>query len=539
MGGDYYMGNKIKSSFSIVLGLVVLFFLATNPTLAQEKVIFYKENLYVPSWNILKIRVGTVKAGETIVVHWESDTTCTNFYILSEGDLKRVKEHELIPVPVVNRACGHGRDGTITYTPDHTDYFEVWTFGTVWNAIKFYKLEVKVIQSKKPSVEYFNVQPRSIILGQSVKIFFSVKSDIGLKRVELWRKCDDGEWKEVKRIAISGKHYSGSFTDKPPSTGTYWYGIHVVDNLDRWSCEKEPIKVVVRSLSPTTVVTPVPTTVPTTTVPIITTTQIVPQVCAECLSLDYRIDSWVQPENPSEGYKYKDVLHIKIINNDDLHKILFRINYKVKDKYNNILKSDSILVSVKPHEIRELEYPFSYNVPPKYFDWEIYPVSYDGKPVNVNITSLSKLKYNVHGWIESGNPTSGYKYNKILYIKIKNSDEKTIIFRIDCRIRDDKGSLVYDSFLVDVEPNEEYVYEHPFYYNIPPIYFEWNVVPVSYLPQSTLTASLTTDIPHQYQSSRNLTFTISIPEPTPGFELSLTILSFITILIWRLRKKSL
>lgn len=102
-----------------------------------------------------------------------------------------------------------------------------------------------------PTVNSLSVTPSSVTLGSSFTISYSVSDTggSGLNRVELWRANGSGGspvgWVEVKRTLASGNSYSGSFSDTPSSGGTYWYGIHVVDNTGNWTPESSPVKVTV------------------------------------------------------------------------------------------------------------------------------------------------------------------------------------------------------------------------------------------------------------------------------------------------------
>jgi Tol biopolymer transport system component len=118
-----------------------------------------------------------------------------------------------------------------------------------------------------PWVKFLSVQPGSITLDDSFTISYSVSDadDSGLNRVELWRADDsDGSpagWVEITRNSASGNSDSGSFTDAPPSAGSYWYGIHVADNAGNWATEDSPVKVEVK-LAPVTSVLQYTLTVP-------------------------------------------------------------------------------------------------------------------------------------------------------------------------------------------------------------------------------------------------------------------------------------
>ena len=101
------------------------------------------------------------------------------------------------------------------------------------------------ITDSLPVVNAFNVTPRSLVLGNSFTITYTVSDDIGLSKVALWRADDSNgqavNWNEIKSTSISGKSYSGSFTDAPSPAGTYWYGVHVNDNSgnpEHWNDER-------------------------------------------------------------------------------------------------------------------------------------------------------------------------------------------------------------------------------------------------------------------------------------------------------------
>jgi len=93
---------------------------------------------------------------------------------------------------------------------------------------------------KPPNVTSFSASSSQITQGQSVTLSFSVSDDVGLSRVELWRADDSAGvgFREIKRVSISGTQYSGSISDTPPSSGTYRYGLHVVDGAGKWNCER-------------------------------------------------------------------------------------------------------------------------------------------------------------------------------------------------------------------------------------------------------------------------------------------------------------
>ena len=106
-----------------------------------------------------------------------------------------------------------------------------------------------------PQVNSLLVDPSYIVLDDSFTISYSVsdKGGSGLSHVELWRANDNysspGNWAEITRTLALGSSDSGSFTDTPSSAGSYWYGIHVVDNEDNWATEDSAVKVEVKPVS--------------------------------------------------------------------------------------------------------------------------------------------------------------------------------------------------------------------------------------------------------------------------------------------------
>ncbi len=89
-----------------------------------------------------------------------------------------------------------------------------------------------------PIVTFFDIQP--LTSTGSVIATWSVTDETALNRVELWRALDvsgvPGTWSQITSQNVSGTSVSGNFTDTP-SVGTWWYGLHVVDQADNWANE--------------------------------------------------------------------------------------------------------------------------------------------------------------------------------------------------------------------------------------------------------------------------------------------------------------
>jgi len=122
------------------------------------------------------------------------------------------------------------------------------------------------LDNSHPTVQSFQVMPQSLTLGEPFTIDYTLSDTggSGLKQVGLWRTQDEDKWPEnpIQTNTLAGENgpLSGSFTDSPPSPGTYWYGVHVVDNAGNWNDERnsntnyqpisfEPVGVVVREVA--------------------------------------------------------------------------------------------------------------------------------------------------------------------------------------------------------------------------------------------------------------------------------------------------
>ncbi len=91
---------------------------------------------------------------------------------------------------------------------------------------------------------------------------------------------------------------------------------------------------------------------------------------------NYRIAGWVQAETPPPGYRYKEVLHIRITNDENV-KLIFRITYKITGPNGEAEVQNSVLFTVPPKTTKEFTHPYSYNYGPKKFDWDVELVSWD------------------------------------------------------------------------------------------------------------------------------------------------------------------
>ncbi|MEW6619684.1 MAG: right-handed parallel beta-helix repeat-containing protein [bacterium] len=135
----------------------------------------------------------------------------------------------------IKRFCdtvqGYGYEGVSLYAYHIMNQASWDEYGACWT------------KDNPPTVNAFDVQPRSVTLGNSFTISYTVSDDIGLKETELWRTNNYPNWPQppnpIQTTTLSGQtNYSGSFYDTPTSTGTYYYGLHVVDTKGQWNDEQ-------------------------------------------------------------------------------------------------------------------------------------------------------------------------------------------------------------------------------------------------------------------------------------------------------------
>ena len=100
-----------------------------------------------------------------------------------------------------------------------------------------------------PTVNDFGADRETLAVGESIRLRYSVSDSggSGLKQVELWQGTDsDGDGQPdwpvsptgyVEMRPLSGQEATGSFDVTLTSVGTFWYGIHVLDNAGNMNDE--------------------------------------------------------------------------------------------------------------------------------------------------------------------------------------------------------------------------------------------------------------------------------------------------------------
>ncbi|MCK5206487.1 MAG: DUF4038 domain-containing protein, partial [Cyclobacteriaceae bacterium] len=103
----------------------------------------------------------------------------------------------------------------------------------------------------KPIVDEFFVNPTTVNINEEIIINWAVTDETSLNRVELWRTTDnngfpnENNWNWIKTKSSSGTFSEGNFIDSISTVGTYWYGIHVVDEAENIGFEPTVASVVV------------------------------------------------------------------------------------------------------------------------------------------------------------------------------------------------------------------------------------------------------------------------------------------------------
>jgi len=139
-------------------------------------------------------------------------------------------------------ARGVALDGPV-YCYNYNRWLIRWSDGLQgWSAENWLRKvsSAAAVVDNYPNVTSFSVSSTGIKQGESVTISYSVSDDVGLRQVELWREDVTAgiTFRPIKTVSVSGKSYSGSFSDTPSSPGTYRYGLHVVDTNNEWNCER-------------------------------------------------------------------------------------------------------------------------------------------------------------------------------------------------------------------------------------------------------------------------------------------------------------
>ncbi|MCK4628848.1 MAG: right-handed parallel beta-helix repeat-containing protein, partial [Sedimentisphaerales bacterium] len=145
---------------------------------------------------------------------------------------------------------GTGADADI-YHADVADFgFKAWSDDGDYSNDDF---SFGNSDTANPVVTSFTSNKTIVNINEAITINYTVTDNKALKQVELWRTTDSGgvpnsgNWAKINTKTVSGTSASGSFTDSLSTAGTYWYGIHVVDQAGNAGLEPNPVKVVVNS----------------------------------------------------------------------------------------------------------------------------------------------------------------------------------------------------------------------------------------------------------------------------------------------------
>lgn len=134
---------------------------------------------------------------------------------------------------------------------------EGWGIGTIRSATT---TSASGTDLSPPRIDELSVTPSSLPLGGTTTIEVTVSEidESGLDRIELWRakgnSSPSANWTHIDTKSASGDGpVTKEFSDTPPSEGTFYYGIHAVDQAGNVGDERAsgvgPVSVVVEPSS--------------------------------------------------------------------------------------------------------------------------------------------------------------------------------------------------------------------------------------------------------------------------------------------------
>jgi hypothetical protein len=95
--------------------------------------LFEGNNLYISTWGYRYSGPYYLKAGQTITVKWDADTT-VNVYIMNDRDWA----NRFLGAPISERAFKYGTSGEVSYTLKYDEPIYVQVMSPVWASAKLY-----------------------------------------------------------------------------------------------------------------------------------------------------------------------------------------------------------------------------------------------------------------------------------------------------------------------------------------------------------------------------------------------------------------
>ncbi|MEN6622752.1 MAG: carboxypeptidase regulatory-like domain-containing protein, partial [Smithella sp.] len=142
---------------------------------------------------------------------------------------------------------------TIKFSKDGYESYETTVkiiAGQTANVGNRWLMQKTTADKTKPVINRLELSKSSIKEGEKVEIHYTVSDSggSGLKQVELWKGKDKGNLGHYKTDKVSGNGpVSGQFKDTPSPAGTFFYGIHVLDNNDNLAYDNGALPVVVEA----------------------------------------------------------------------------------------------------------------------------------------------------------------------------------------------------------------------------------------------------------------------------------------------------
>ena len=146
---------------------------------------------------------------------------------LQPGDFKLLQGS-----PAIDNGINLGSSYVLDFTGTIRPQGAGWDIGA-------HELSSASVDNVDPAVTDFVVTPANINQGQNITANYSMTDNIALAGAELWRAPDNsgtaGTWTKIKTNSHSGTNASGFFTDTPPASGVFWYGMHAVYAAGNWA----------------------------------------------------------------------------------------------------------------------------------------------------------------------------------------------------------------------------------------------------------------------------------------------------------------
>lgn len=186
-------------------------------------------------------------------------SSLTVFFTITATDNVRVTGYLITESPTTPLASAAGWTETAptsyTFAAAGSKILYAWARDAASNVSAGIRRDVTIalpiVDTTAPLVTSFTAAANQSLVTAD----YTVTDNFALQRVELWRAAYDavscGEtvktgcaWSQIKAKDITGVSQSGNFTDSP-AIGSYWYGIHAIDQVGNEGKESNIIKLTI------------------------------------------------------------------------------------------------------------------------------------------------------------------------------------------------------------------------------------------------------------------------------------------------------